>query len=283
MLRRHTELAMRAAKVEADLASGAKSAFLATMSHELRTPLNAIIGFSDLITTLRDEPGSVEKSINYASDISTAGKHLLKVMSDILDISRIESGAFKLNLETRPIGEIIEASVTMVAGQLAAKHQRFELRLDPDLPSIPIDERRIKQILLNLLSNASKFTPEHGQIVVVARRNPDGGVTIAVVDTGVGMTEEQQRIAMAPFGQVQSYYTRTQEGTGLGLPIARGLARQHGGDLYLRSEPDIGTAAVVTLPPVTPDNRGQVSMFAAASQKRSPPEQHAPLDRERRG
>lgn len=284
MLRRHTELAMRAAKVESDRASGAKSAFLATMSHELRTPLNAIIGFSDLIKTLRDEPGSVEKSINYASDISTAGRHLLQVMSDILDISKIESGAFKLNLETRPIGEIIEASVAMVAGQMAARHQRFELRLDPDLPSIPIDARRIKQILINLLSNANKYTPDHGQILVVARRNPDGGATIAVVDTGVGMTEEQQTVAMTPFGQVQSYYTRTQEGTGLGLPIARGLAREHGGDLYLKSEPDVGTAAVVTLPPVTPEHPSKpVSIFAGAGERRSPREQRATSERESRG
>src|SRR5688572_26520933 len=233
MLRRHTELAMRAAKVEADLANGAKSAFLATMSHEFRTPLNAIIGFSDLIANLRAESGSLEKGIDYASDISKAGRHLLKVVSDVLDISKIESGTFSLNLETQPVGEIIESSAALIENTLAARHQQLELRIAPDLPPVPVDARRIKQILINLLSNANKFTPEHGHILVVARPSADGGVTIAILDTGVGMTPEQAKIALTPFGQVQSHFTRTQEGTGLGLTIARGLAQQHGGDLTL--------------------------------------------------
>ena len=263
MLRRHTELAMRAAKVEADLANGAKSAFLATMSHELRTPLNAIIGFSDLIANLRVEPGSIEKGIDYASDILTAGRHLLKVVSDILDISKIESGTFSLNLETCPIGEIIESSVSLIEERIAARHQRLELRLSPDLPSIEVDARRIKQILINLLSNANKFTPDNGRVLVIAHRNADGGATIAIVDTGVGMTQKQTAIALTPFGQVQSHYTRTQEGTGLGLPIARGLARQHGGDLYLESEPGVGTAAVLTLPPTAREKASKpISIFA---------------------
>ncbi len=263
MLRRHTELAMRAAKIEAELANGAKSAFLATMSHELRTPLNAIIGFSDLITNLRAEPGSIEKGIDYASDISKAGRHLLKVVSDVLDISKIESGTFSLNVETQPVGDIIESSVALLENTIAARHQRLELRIAPDLPSVPVDARRIKQILINLLSNANKFTPDHGDILVVARTSADGGVTIAVLDTGVGMTPEQTKIALTPFGQVQSHFTRTQEGTGLGLTIARGLAQQHGGDLQLESEPGVGTAAVLTLPPVRPDKAAQPIAFLA--------------------
>jgi len=274
MLRRHTELAMRAAKIEAELANGAKSAFLATMSHEFRTPLNAIIGFSDLIANLRVESGSIEKGIDYASDISKAGRHLLKVVSDVLDISKIESGTFSLNVETQPVGEIIESSAALLENTIAARHQHLELRLDPDLPSVPVDARRLKQILINLISNANKFTPDHGHILLVARRSADGGVTIAVLDTGVGMTPEQTKIALTPFGQVQSHFTRTQEGTGLGLTIARGLAQQHGGDLHLESEPGIGTAAVLTLPALRPEKAAQPIAFLAgggatpAAQKR---------------
>lgn len=249
MLRRHAELAMRAAKVEAERASTAKSTFIGTMSHELRTPLNAIIGFSDLITNLTVQPGATEKSIEYAWHISKAGRHLLGVVSDILDIAKIESGTFALNIDSHPISEIIEDTVVLVEEAMDEKKQRLELRLDHDLPSISVDARRVRQILINLLTNASKFTPEGGQVVVSARRGDDGGVTIAVVDTGIGMTPEQLAIALTPFGQIQSHYTRTQEGTGLGLPIARGLAREHGGHLHLESEPGTGTTAVLTLPP----------------------------------
>jgi two-component system cell cycle sensor histidine kinase PleC len=271
MLRRNTELAIRAAKVESDLASRAKSAFLATMSHELRTPLNAIIGFSDLIANLKAEPQSVDKGIDYASHISRAGRHLLEVVSDILDISKIESGSFSLNIQSYPIAEIIAASVAMVEARITEKQQHLELRLARSLPDIPVDPRRVKQILINLLSNANKFTPERGDILLIARRNADGGATIAVVDTGIGMTPEQLSIALTPFGQVQSHYTRTQEGTGLGLPIARGLARQHGGDLYLESEPGAGTTAVLTLPPGQTEKPGApAATFAGGGERRKP-------------
>lgn len=121
--------------------------------------------------------------------------------------------------------------------------------MPPGLPEVAVDARRIRQILINLLSNAHKFTAERGQILVIAQRIKSGSVTIAVADTGCGMDAEQLKIALIPFGQVQSHFTRTQEGTGLGLPIARGLARQHGGDLQLESELGAGTTAILTLPP----------------------------------
>ena len=241
------------------------------MSHELRTPLNAIIGFSDLIANLKAEPQSAEKGADYASHISKAGRHLLEVISDILDISKIESGTFALNIQPYPVGEIIAASVALVEARIVEKQQRLELRLAPDLPDIPVDPRRVKQILINLLSNANKFTPDRGEILLIARSNADGGATIAVVDTGVGMTPEQLAIALTPFGQVQSHYTRTQEGTGLGLPIARGLARQHGGDLYLESEPGAGTTAVLTFPPSQPEKPGApLVIFEGGGERRKP-------------
>jgi len=250
MLRRHTELAMQSARIEAESANRAKSAFLATMSHELRTPLNAIIGFSDLIKNMKMAPQDVESGRDYAGHISNAGRHLLEVVSDILDISKIESGTFALNLEPCNIGEIVESAVAMVSERIAAKQQRLQVRLpEQGLPDLAVDARRLRQILINLLSNAHKFTAERGQILVIAQKIRDGSITIAVADTGCGMDAEQLKVAMMPFGQVQSHYTRTQEGTGLGLPIARGLARQHGGDLRLESEPGSGTTAILTLPP----------------------------------
>jgi len=270
-LRKHTELAMLAAKIESDMASRAKSAFLGTMSHELRTPLNAIIGFSDLIQNLKPEDQAVEKSIDYASHIASAGRHLLDVVSDILDISKIESGTFALNIDSYSISEIIEDCVPLVEKRIAEKSQTLEVRIDKGIPYLDVDARRIKQILINLLSNANKFTPERGRILLMARKNKDDGATIAVVDAGVGMTPEQIAVALTPFGQVQSHLTRTQEGTGLGLPIARGLARQHGGDLYLESELGEGTTAVLTLPATRRDAAmAPVSILAGGGERHVP-------------
>ena len=247
-LRQRSELALQAAKTESDFASKAKSSFLGTMSHELRTPLNAIIGFSDLIARSASASADDEKTSDYAAQIGMAGRHMLAVITDILDISKIESGTFQLNLDEHPLDEIIESCPPFVSQRIAQKNQTLEVRMGARLPELEVDARRIRQILINLLSNAHKFSPEGGHILLSARRNRDGGATIAVVDSGIGMTPEQIELALQPFAQVQSIYTRSEEGTGLGLPIARGLARQHGGDLYLESEPGKGTAAVLLLP-----------------------------------
>jgi two-component system, cell cycle sensor histidine kinase PleC len=251
-LRRHTELAIRAAKVESDLANRAKSALLATMSHELRTPLNSIIGFSDLIRNLKVEARSVEKGIDYATHIASAGRHLLEVVSDVLDLSKIESGSLSLTVDEYPVGDIVEECTNLMEERLRQRNHTLELKLGPNLPCIPMDAKRIRQVLLNVLSNANKFTPDRGRILLVARRTANGGAAIAVVDAGCGMTDEQIAIAAKPFGQVQSHFTRTQEGAGLGLPIAIGLVRLHGGQLHIESEPDAGTSVVLTLAPTFP-------------------------------
>ncbi|HEY0106708.1 MAG TPA: HAMP domain-containing sensor histidine kinase [Rhizomicrobium sp.] len=245
-MRRRSEQALRAARAEADLASQTKSAFLATMSHELKTPLNSIIGFSDVIVAQKkSEPRSAE----YAEHIAKSGRRLLEVVNDILDISKIESGSFVLNRQPADLSEIVEAAAEILRDPIADRGQSIDLRLPRGLPMLSIDARRVKQIVVNLLSNANKFTPARGRIVVVARGNPDGGVTIAVADTGVGMSAEQVAIALKPFGQVQGHLSRTEEGTGLGLPIAHGLARKHGGELHIQSEPGKGTTVLLTLPP----------------------------------
>ncbi len=245
MMRRRNETAMKAARAESELASRTKSAFLATVSHELRTPLNSIIGFSDVILAMKDGG----KAAEYATHISKSGRRLLEVVTDILDISKIESGTFVLNSQPNDLAEVAEAAAETMQPEIAAKHQTLDVRLPRDLPMLTIDFKRIKQVLVNLLSNASKFTPERGRIILLAKATPEGGATIAIADTGVGMSADQIAVALRAFGQVQGHLSRTQEGTGLGLPIARGLARQHGGDLHLESKPGAGTTVFFTLPP----------------------------------
>ena len=263
MSRKHSEVALRAAKIESDLASRTKSEFLANMSHELRTPLNAIIGFSDLLVHYADEGRDISKGVEYATHIADAGRHLLNIISDILDISKIESGTFELNKEEFSLRELIDQSLILVRDRAREKKQTLEFRAAADLPVMVVDGQRIKQVLINLLSNAHKFTPEGGRIFVVAQAVVGGGASIAIADTGIGMTEAQIEVALAPFGQVQSAYSRAHEGTGLGLPIAAALVRQHGGEFHISSKPDGGTTIVITLPPGS-DAR-KTSVFSPAS------------------
>jgi len=250
MSRHRSEAALRAAKIESDAASRTKSEFLANMSHELRTPLNAIIGFSEFIQHIAATGKPSEKTAEYAEHIAGAGRHLLNIISDILDISKIESGTFTLSTEIYSLRELIDACTVLIEPRTREKKQILEIKADSDLPQVPIDVRRIKQVLINLLSNAHKFTPEGGRIVLVATRAPDGGATVAVADSGIGMNEKQLAYAMTPFGQVQSSYARGHEGTGLGLPIAAALARLHGGEFHVHSEPGKGTTVFFTLPPM---------------------------------
>jgi two-component system cell cycle sensor histidine kinase PleC len=261
-LRKYTERAIRAARAEAELNSRSKSAFLSTMSHELRTPLNAIIGFSDLIS----QPGAIlpAEASEYAQHIAHAGRRLLDVVSDVLDMSKLESGGLQLDKRACLIGEVIEIAVEKTRSLFAAKQQAVDLRLEPNLPEIAADTKRLRQILTNLLSNASKFTAEKGRILVMAREikgagQKDGSVTIAIADTGIGMTQEQIVLAMQPFAQVQGHLARTQEGIGLGLPLAMGLVKLHGGSLHLDSQPGAGTTAMVTLP------RGEANAASTSS------------------
>jgi two-component system, cell cycle sensor histidine kinase PleC len=245
-LRKYTERAIRAARAEAELNHRSKSAFLSTMSHELRTPLNAIIGFSDLIRT----PGATSnaEAADYANHIANAGRRLLGVVSDVMDMSKLESGALALDLQPVMMTEILEIALEDTRPLFDAKQQPVDMRLEPGLPDVGGDVKRLRQLFVNLLSNASKFTAEKGRILVMARALKDGSVTIAIADTGVGMTHEQIVMAMKPFSQVQGHLSRTQEGAGLGLPLAMGIVKLHGGSLFLDSQPGAGTTAVVTLP-----------------------------------
>jgi len=246
MLRKRTETAIRAAREEAELNDRAKSAFLSTMSHELRTPLNVIIGFSDLMR--RPGSPSAGDTAEYADHIARAGRRLLDVVSDVLDISKLEAGRLTLNVAPVAIADLVHAAAEQIKPFCAEKKQLLDVRTVGLPAEVVIDQKRVGQLLLHLLSNASKFTPSGGRILLIARPSADGGVTIAIADTGIGMTHEEMMLAIKPFSQVDGRRARNAEGAGLGLPLALGLARLHGGNLHIESKPGAGTTMMVTLP-----------------------------------
>ena len=244
--RQRGERALRAAAMEQALASRAKSEFLANMSHELRTPLNAIIGFSDIIA---GQPNLAnERAREYAGLINDAGKHLLEIISDILDVAKIESGTFELDLETHPLREILTGAASLIEHRMSEKHQTLAVVLPDRLPMVRADARRLKQIVINLLSNAHKFTPIGGSITLAAAAVDSRYIAVSVRDTGIGMSPEQVEVALKPFGQVRGGHTRAHEGTGLGLPIAKAMVEQHGGRLWLDSAEGHGTTVAFTIP-----------------------------------
>jgi two-component system cell cycle sensor histidine kinase PleC len=262
--RTRAENALRAAAIESALASKAKSAFLATMTHELRTPLNAIIGFSELLTQADKISISKEQSIDYAGHIARAGHNLLGIVSDVLDVSRIESGALKLDRVQADINDVIDGAVEVARPGIEQKKQILEVKVAPGLPTVEIDTSRVRKAIVNLLSNANKFTPEGGRIVLVATTESSRDLTIAIADTGIGMTQEQIAQALKPFAQVQSEYSRQHEGTGLGLTITKSMIELHGGRMVISSTPDVGTMVAFTLPLMASDqapNRNQPKSF----------------------
>jgi two-component system cell cycle sensor histidine kinase PleC len=276
-LRAQKEMALEIARLEAELASRTKSEFLANMSHELRTPLNAIIGFSELIQHLGVE--KTAKNVEYASNIADAGRHLLNVVSDILDIAKIESGTATPALERHDVGALIASSVLLVRERIEQKGQRLDVRVAPTIPAVVVDGRRIKQIVINLLTNAQKYTPPQGKIAIEATRNVEEGVEVSVTDTGPGMSAEEIQVAMKPFGQVRAHSLHSHSGTGLGLPIAAALARQHGGDLQVASIVGKGTTVTLVLPGacVVSDNEPSLTRPPALARTNAPPHARAAL------
>jgi two-component system cell cycle sensor histidine kinase PleC len=233
-------------KNRAEEANQTKSKFLANMSHELRTPLNAIIGFSEVMGSGMFGTLGSEKYQEYCHDILTSGHYLLEVINDILDMSKIEAGRMKLDLETLDLSTTLAESLRVVSGRADDKH----LTLDTDIEgSIPVaaDRRAVKQIIVNLLSNAVKFTPDGGRITVRCRRRRNA-VVLLIADTGIGIAPESLRRLGKPFEQVESQLTKTYHGSGLGLAIAKSLANLHGGSMKLRSTLGAGTVVCVALP-----------------------------------
>jgi len=233
---------------EVALASRAKSEFLANMSHELRTPLNAILGFSELIRGELLGPVGTPRYRDYASDIYESGQHLLQIINDVLDMSKIEVGKLVLREDPIEVASVVRASTALVAQRAVMSGIVLTTEVPEDLPILIADELRLKQILLNLLSNAIKFTRREGRATVGASVRPDGSFTIWVADTGIGMTKGEIALALEPFRQIDSDLARKYEGTGLGLPLARALVEMHGGRLEIASTPGVATTVTVSLP-----------------------------------
>jgi signal transduction histidine kinase len=246
--RKRFELQLQIAKEQAELANRAKTNFLGTMSHELRTPLNAIIGFSEIIEDQLLGPIGTEKYLDYVRDIHMSGSHLLEVINDILDLSKVEAGKFELLEKGVDLARVVESTIRLMRDKATRAELSIVTAIPDPSPVLMADERALKQIILNLLSNSIKFTRPGGTITIAGELVANDEFAISVADTGIGMPEPDIPKALAPFGQVDSSLTRKYAGTGLGLPLVKSLAELHGGRLTLTSTVGVGTRATVYLP-----------------------------------
>lgn len=236
-----------AAKERAEIASRVKTEFLANMSHELRTPLNAIIGFSDVM--ISGLFGKLNKRYDeYIKNISDSGKHLLGVINDILDVSRIETGNMEIEPERVKVSELVDIAVRLINDRARANDIKIIKQVDRTIPDINVDSQRMKQAVINILSNAVKFTPEGGKITISTGNTANGSIQIIIADTGIGMKKEDIKTALLPFGQVDSRLARKYEGTGLGLPLTKSFIEMHSGRLTIKSKPEVGTTVTITIP-----------------------------------
>jgi len=237
------------ARRRAEDANVAKSRFLATMSHELRTPLNAILGFSEIMKEEILGPHTVPVYKEYAADIHKSGEHLLNLIGEILDLSRVEAGRYEMNEDAVTVQHIGEECKDMLDLRAQERGVHVVEDFEQDLPILYGDERAVRQIWLNLLSNAIKFTPRGGTITLSVARGRNGGLMMSVTDNGPGIPQEEIPVVLSAFGQGSLKRQKAEEGAGLGLPIVQGLAKLHGGTLTLTSEVGVGTRATVEFPP----------------------------------
>jgi len=257
LLARKYEVAM----TRAEAANQAKSEFLANMSHELRTPLNAINGFSEIMAGELFGPLGDAKYKGYAGDILKSGQHLLSLINDILDMAKIEAGKLTLHYEQVSVKEVVEDAARLMRGKI--QEAGLTLLVDaPELPDIEADHRGLKQVVLNLISNAVKFTPEGGDIVVALSRLDDDRLRVAVTDTGIGIAPEDLARLARPFEQVEGQHSKTTQGTGLGLALTKSLIELHGGELMMQSAPGEGTTVSFDLPIRRPDSIPQARAAA---------------------
>jgi signal transduction histidine kinase len=239
--------ALRLAKEEAETASRSKSDFLANMSHELRTPLNAIIGFTEILSAEIFGPLGNARYLSYVGDIRASGRHLLELVNDVLDISKVECGQLDLVEETVDIAAVVDLCLRLVRERAESAGVTLDSALVSPLPPLRADGRRLKQVVLNLLSNAVKFTPPGGRVGLRVAAN-EQGVRLVVEDTGIGIAPADLATALRPFGQIDSRLARRYSGTGLGLPLAKAIVELHGGDLQIDSAIGRGTKVTVILP-----------------------------------
>ena len=246
--RKRVESDLRRAKEEAELASRTKTEFLANMSHELRTPLNAVIGFAEIMYGEVFGPLGDARYSEYAADIRDSGQHLLNLINDLLDVSKIEFGKVELSEETVDLAATIDSCMRLMRDRADQAGLQLSAHTPPDLPYLHADGRRLKQILLNLVSNAVKFTPAGGEVTIRASVEDDGGMKITISDTGIGIAPQDLAKALQPFGQIDSRMARKYQGSGLGLPLTKSMIELHGGTLQLESEVGRGTTVTLRLP-----------------------------------
>jgi len=255
-----TEADLRQAKEAAEETSRQKSEFLARISHELRTPLNAIMGFSEIIKREMFGPLTVPAYKNYADDIHHSGHYLLALINDILDLSRIEAG--RRDLQDEPVSILIAVEEVNHLLLMKAEEKKIDVRVDVPaaLPKLMADKRALNQILINLMSNAIKFTAPGGDVAVKSQRTPTGSLTISVSDNGPGIPAHEMEQALGAFSRGSFATKKAIDGAGLGLPIVKGLMEVHGGTIAIHSEPGMGTEVIVTFPPgrVLDGPRGEV-------------------------
>jgi PAS domain S-box-containing protein len=245
--RKRAELDLLAMKEQAETANRSKTEFLANMSHELRTPLNAIIGFSQVMASEMLGPIATTRYVGYARDILASAEHLLGIINDILDVSKLESGKLDLVEEIIDLPKAIADLIVLVEGKAKAADIKLTARQESGVPLLLGDPRKVKQIVLNLVTNAIKFSRPGGEVEIVLR-NDAGAAQIAVSDRGIGMDRHEVELAMTRFGQVAEAWTREHSGTGLGLPLAIGLAELHGATLTMTSTKGVGTTVTVVFP-----------------------------------
>jgi two-component system cell cycle sensor histidine kinase PleC len=248
-LRKQMEQSLRLAKEQADTANRAKSTFLANMSHELRTPLNAIIGFSEMMLKHTFGPVGHDKYDEYLGDMHLSAQHLLDIINEVLDMSKIEAGKMELDEVSFDIGALIKSVIRMVASRAFGSDLKMDTNIASGLPYLTADERLIRQVLINLATNAVKFSQKGGHINISAHMLPDDRLEVIVKDDGVGIPQEKIKRALEPFGQVSDNpEDARQQGTGLGLPLAKAMVELHGGEMDLESEEGRGTSVYVRFP-----------------------------------
>ncbi len=234
---------------EAELANRAKSSFLANMSHELRTPLNAILGFSEVMKDQHLGPVHNARYLSYANDIHSSGRHLLAIINDVLDLAKIEAGKMTLdNAAVFEIAPVLTSALAMLKGLDEKYGVTIHNEIAEDGMQLMAVERMIRQVIINLVGNAIKFTPPGGKVHVSGKLTANGGYEIAVRDTGVGMSEKEMLQAMMPFGQNENRFTGKHDGTGLGLPLAKAMLELHDGTLTMSSVPEVGTTVTMSFP-----------------------------------